>query len=140
VAVPRASRWLEGYPVPKLIREAVAVSLACGVATAPVLWLQLGRIPLYSVPANALAAAVVGPLLALSFAAALADPVSPAVAALIASANGWLAAYLAWCARFAAGLPGAVVSSSAGVGALLLLVSSTVLLATGGADGYRRKP
>jgi ComEC/Rec2-related protein len=140
VAVPRASRWFEGYPVPKLIREAVAVSLACGIATAPVLWLQLGRIPLYSVPANALAAAVVGPLLALSFAAALADPVSPAVAALIASVNGWLAAYLAWCARFVAGLPGAVVSSSAGVGALLLLVSSTMLLATGGAPRYRRRP
>jgi competence protein ComEC len=139
VAVPRAGRWLEGYPIPKLIREALAVSLACGVATAPVLWLQLGRIPLYSVPANALAAPAVGPLLALSFAAALADPVSPSVAALIASANGWLAAYLAWCARFVGGLPGAVVSSSAGVGALLLLVSSTVLLATGGAERYRRR-
>ena len=139
VAVPRANRWLEGYPIPKLVREAVAVSLACGVATAPVLLLQLGRIPLYSVPANALAAPVVAPLLALSFAAALADPVSPAVAALIASANGWLAAYLAWCARFVGGLPGAVVSSSAGVGALLLFASSAVLLATGGRDRYRRR-
>jgi competence protein ComEC len=139
VAVPRASRWLEGYPIPKLAREAVAVSLACGVATAPVLWLQLGRIPLYSVPANALAAPVVAPLLALSFAAALADLISPAIAALIASANGWLAAYLAWCARFVAGLPGAVVSSSAGVGALLLFTSSAVLLATGGGDRYRRR-
>jgi hypothetical protein len=83
---------------------------------------------------------VVGPLLALSFAAALADPVSPAAAGLIASANGWLAAYLAWCARFVGGLPGAVVSSSTGLGALLLLVSSTVLLATGGAARYRRRP
>jgi competence protein ComEC len=139
VAVPRASRWLEGYPIPKLVREAVAVSLACGVATAPVLWLQLGRIPLYSVPANALAAPVVAPLLALSFAAALADLISPAIAAMIASANGWLAAYLAWSARFVAGLPGAVVSSSAGVGALLLFASSAVLLATGGGDRYRRR-
>jgi competence protein ComEC len=134
VAVPHANRWLEGYPMPKLIREAVAVSLACGVATAPVLWLQLGRLPLYSVPANALAAPVVGPLLALSFAAALADPVSPAIASLIASGNGWLAAYLAWCARFVGGLPGAVVSSSAGVGALLVVVCSTVLLATESAE------
>src|SRR5580765_5470977 len=85
VALPGAQRFLEGYPVPKLAGEAVAVSLACGLATAPVLWLQFGRIPLYSVPANALAAPVVGPLLGLSFAAALADPVSPAVAGLIAS-------------------------------------------------------
>jgi competence protein ComEC len=138
VAVPRAQRFLEGYPMPGLVREALAVSLACGVATAPVLWLQFGRIPLYSVPANALAAPVVAPLLALSFAAALADPVSPAVAASIASANGWLAAYLAWCARLVGGLPGAVVSSRAGLGALLLIVSSAALLAAAGRIEYQQ--
>ena len=130
VAVPRAQRFLEGYPIPKALGDAVAISLACGLATAPVLWLQFGRIPLYSVPANALAAPVVAPLLGLSFAAALADPVSPAIASLIASANGWLAAYLAWCARFVAGLPGAVVSSNAGLGGLLLVTSSIALLIT----------
>jgi competence protein ComEC len=138
VAVPRAQRFLEGYPMPRLVREALAVSLACGVATAPVLWFQFGRIPLYSVPANALAAPVVAPLLALSFAAALADPVSPAAAALIAGANGWLAAYLAWCARLVGGLPGAVVSSAAGLGALLLIASSVVLLAAAGRAGHRQ--
>jgi competence protein ComEC len=140
LALPRAQRLLEGYPVPKLAGEAVSVSLACGLATAPVLWLQFGRIPLYSVPANALAAPVVGPLLGLSFAAAIADPISPAAAGLIASANGCLAAYLAWCARFVGGLPGAVVSSSAGVGGLLLIGSSLTILAVGGADRYRRRP
>jgi competence protein ComEC len=140
VTLPRARRLLEGYPVPRLAGEAVAVSLACGLATAPVLWLQFGRIPLYSVPANALAAPVVGPLLGLSFAAAIADAVSPPVAGLIASANGCLAAYLAWCARFVGGLPGAVVSSSAGLGGLLLIGSSLTLVAVGGADRYRRRP
>ncbi|HEY7603318.1 MAG TPA: ComEC/Rec2 family competence protein [Gaiellaceae bacterium] len=140
LALPRAQRLLEGYPVPKLAGEAVSVSLACGLATAPVLWLQFGRIPLYSVPANALAAPVVGPLLGLSFAAAIADAISPAAAGLIASANGCLAAYLAWCARFVGGLPGAVVSSSAGVGGLLLIGSSLTILAVGGADRYRRRP
>jgi competence protein ComEC len=114
------------------------VSLACGLATAPVLWFQFGRIPLYSVPANALAAPVVGPLLGLSFAAALADPVSPAAAATIASVNGWLAAYLAWCARLVAGLPGSVVSSNAGLGALLAACSALLLLAVGGRDRNRR--
>ena len=129
VAVPRAQRFLAGYPVPRPLAEVVAVSFACGVATAPVLLLQFGRLPLYSVPANALAAPVVAPLLALSFAAAIADPVSPAVATLVASANGWLAAYLAWCARLVAGLPGAVISSESGLGGLLLVVSSIALLA-----------
>jgi competence protein ComEC len=140
VALPRAQRLLEGYPVPRLAGEAIAVSLACGLATAPVLWFQFGRIPLYSVPANALAAPVVAPLLGLSFAAAIADPISPVTAALIASVNGWLAAYLAWCARLVGGLPGAVVSSNAGLAALLLLVSSLALLAVGGVDRNRRRP
>jgi len=116
------------------------VSVACGLATAPVLWFQFGRIPLYSVPANALAAPVVAPLLGLSFAAAIADSISPAVAASIASANGWLAAYLAWCARLVGGLPGAVVSSTAGLGALLLVSSMLLLVAAGGRDRNRRKP
>ena len=58
--------------MPEQLAEVLAVSLACGVATAPILCLQFGRIPLYSVPANALAAPVVAPLLGLSFAAALA--------------------------------------------------------------------
>jgi competence protein ComEC len=127
LVVPRTQRFLEGYPVPKKLADVVAISFACGVVTAPILVLQFGRIPLYSVPANALAAAVVAPLLALSFAAALANTVSPAAAAMIASVNGWLAAYLSWCARFVAGLPGAVVSSDAGLGALLLVSSSLVL-------------
>jgi competence protein ComEC len=140
VALPWARRLLEGYPVPRIVGEALAVSLACGLATAPVLWFQFGRIPLYSVPANALAAPVVAPLLGLSFAAAIADPVSPAVAASIAAANGWLAAYLAWCARLVGGLPGAVVSSPAGLGALLLAASGLLLLAVGGRDRNRRKP
>jgi competence protein ComEC len=121
LAVPRAKELFSGYPLPRGLPEVLAVSLACGVATAPILWLQFGRIPVYSVPANALAAPVVAPLLGLSFAAALAAPVSTGFAALVASANGWLAAYLVWCARLVGGLPGATVSSApAAVGLLLL--------------------
>ena len=121
VAVPLAKDWFAGYPLPPGLPEVLAVSLACGVATAPVLWLEFGRIPVYSVPANALAAPVVAPLLGLSFAAAVAAPVSTGCAALIAAANGWLAAYLVWCTHLIAGLPGASVSSTpAAIGLLLL--------------------
>jgi ComEC/Rec2-related protein len=129
VAVPRARELFAGYPLPRGLPEVLAVSLACGVATAPILWLQFGRIPVYSVPANALAAPVVAPLLGLSFAAALAAPVSAGLAALIATVNGWLAAYLAWCARLVAGLPGATVSSApAAIGLLLVCAAGTVAL------------
>ncbi len=140
VVVPRAQRLFEGYPLPRSAAAALAVSFACGVATAPILWLQFGRIPVYSVPANALAAPVVAPLLGLSFATAIAGTISPPAAALLAVGNGWLAAYLAGCARLIGGLPGAVVSSRAGVGALLLLASSSVLLLRSRATGFGGRP
>jgi competence protein ComEC len=128
VAVPRMRRLLEGYPVPRVAADAIAVSLACGVATAPILWFQFGRIPVYSVPANALAAPVVAPLLALAFAAALVAPVWAPAAALVAQANGWLAAYLAGCARLVGGLPGATVSSGRGLAVLVAIVAAALLL------------
>ncbi len=124
LAVPHAKEFFAGYPLPRGLAEVLSVSLACGIATAPVLWLQFGRIPVYSVPANALVAPVVAPLLGLSFAAALAAPVSPAGAALIAYVNGWCAAYLAGCARVVAALPGATVSSGPAATALLFLSAS----------------
>jgi competence protein ComEC len=124
VAVPRAKEIFSGYPLPGGLPEVLAVSLACSVATAPILWLQFGRIPVYSVFANALAAPVVAPLLGLSFAAALTSPVSAGFAAVIATANGWLAAYLTWCARLVSALPGATVSSAPAAFGLLLLCTA----------------
>jgi competence protein ComEC len=112
VVVPRVHRTLEGYPLPSALRDVVAVSAACGFATAPILWLHFGAVPLYSVPANALAAPVVGPLLGLGLAAAALDPFAGGAATLVASVNGWLAAYLAVCARGVASLPFAELESS----------------------------
>src|SRR6185295_15180451 len=109
VVVPRLQQTLAGYPVPHSLAEVVAVSGACGVATAPILLTQFGAVPLYSIPANALAAPVVAPLLGLALVTALIAPVLPSVAAALAWANGWLAAYLAGCARLVGGLPYASV-------------------------------
>jgi competence protein ComEC len=138
VAVPRLRWTLVGYPVPRGLAEVVGVSLACGVATAPILWFQFGQIPVYSVPANALAAPVVGPLLGLGFATAAVAPLSPALAAALAWANGWLAAYLSACARLVAGLPGATVSSWSGVSVLAALVGVIALAPRLGARDRRR--
>jgi competence protein ComEC len=90
------------------------VSTVCGAATAPVLWLQFHAVPLLAVPANALAAPAMPPLLALALLAALLDPVAPGAAALLAGLAGWCAAWLALCARLVGGLPFAQVSSSRG--------------------------
>ena len=111
VVAPALRQRLEGYPVPRPLAAVVAVSTACGALTAPILWLQFHAVPLLSVPANALAAPAVVPLLGLALVCAGLDPLSPPAAATVAWLNGWCAAYLAACARLVGGLPFAQVHS-----------------------------
>jgi competence protein ComEC len=132
VLVPRLLRLFEGYPLPTQLAGVVAVSTACGLATAPILWFQFHAVPLLTVPANALAAPAMPPLLALAFAAALAGLVFPPAGTAIAWLNGWFAAYLAGCARLVGGLPGAQVRSGRALLELLLVT------AVAGAYAWRR--
>jgi competence protein ComEC len=118
------TRALEGYPVPARFRPIIGISVACTLATAPLLWLQFGQVPLLGVVANALVELAVGPLLGLAFVAAAVDPVSPALASLLAYANGWVAAYIVGCARAVAAVPGAQVSGRA---AALAAVAASLL-------------
>jgi len=111
VLAPRIGRTLEGYPVPRKVGAFLAISTACGLATAPILWLQFHAVPLLAVPANALAAPAVGPLLGLALTAAVVHPVAPGAAAALTWLAGWCAAYLAFCARLIGGLPFAQVRS-----------------------------
>ena len=105
VVAPWLGEVLEGYPVPRRLAQLTAISAACGVVTAPILWLQFGAVPLLSVPANAIADPAVVPLLGLGGAAAILSPVAPGAAAAAAWLNGWCAAYLAGCARLVAAVP-----------------------------------
>jgi len=114
VLAPRLAARLEGYPLPRRLREATALSASCGVCTAPISWAHFHQIPLLTVPANVAAAPAVAPMLALALLAAVLPPLGPA----LAQANGVLAAYLAGCARFFGGLPGAQVRSPAAAAAL----------------------
>ena len=129
---PRIRRVLEGYPVPGKLADVVAVSTACGLATAPVSWLQFHAVPLLTVPANALAAPAVVPLLGLGLSAAAVAPVSGGAAATLAALNGWCAAYLAACARLVGGLPFAQIRSGRAAAAL------AVGLLLGAAYAWRR--
>lgn len=128
VVVPRLERRLEGYPVPRWLATVIAVSTACSLATAPILWLQFGSIPVFSVLANALAAPVVGPILGMGLACALLEPVVPSAATALAVLNGWCAAYLAACARLVARLPHTEVSSTGAALALVLGAAACVAL------------
>ena len=125
VLVPRLERRLEGYPLPRRLAEVVAVSAACGAVTAPVLWLHFGAVPVYSVAANALAAPVVAPLLGAALGGAAIESLLPDAASALGWTNGWLAAYLAWCARAVGGLPHAQVTS---LEALALLAGCALLI------------
>jgi competence protein ComEC len=113
VLVPRLERILEGYPVPKWLGTIVAVSGACGAVTAPILLVQFGSVPAYSILSNALAAPVVGVSFSLALLTALLDQVLPPAAVAASWTNGWLAAYVATCARLVGGLPGADLEASA---------------------------
>jgi competence protein ComEC len=90
------------------------------------LWLQFHAIPLLTVPANALAAPAMAPLLSLALVGAAASPVLPELTTVTAWLNGWCAAYLATCARLVGGLPGAQIRSPR---AALLLLAGALLLA-----------
>ena len=126
VAVPWLERELEGYPLPAKLAAVVAVSGACGAVTAPLVWLHFGAVPLWSVPANALAWPAAGPILSLGLVSAALDPVLPDVAELVARVNGLLAAYLAGVARVVAALPWAQVSSAHAL-ALLAAIPAAVV-------------
>jgi competence protein ComEC len=134
VLVPRIQRFLEGYPLGRL-RPVVSVSAACGLATAPILWLQFHSLQLLAVPANALAAPAVVPLLGLALGATAVAPFSAGAAAALAWVNGWCAAYLVTVARVIGGLPLAQIRSTR---ALLVLLAVALLAAAYAWPRWRR--
>lgn len=113
VAVPRVRTWLDGYPIPSPVADALAVAGACGVATAPIVLLHFGEAPLYTVLANVAAFPAAPLVLGFGLLAAVADPVSPSVAAGLAALAGWSAAWLELVARVVADLPRASVDTRA---------------------------
>jgi ComEC/Rec2-related protein len=116
---PRIRRFLEGYPMPDRLRTGVAVSAACGLGTAPISWFQFHQVVTVTVPANAAAAPAVAPMLGLALVSAVVAPVAPPLAGVLGRANGLCAWYLAGCARFFGGLPGAQIRSTSAVAAIV---------------------
>jgi competence protein ComEC len=109
VAVPRLQRLAADYPLPRGLADALAVALACGLATTPIVLYHFGRAPVYTVPANVLAFPAVPAVLGLGLLSAAAGLVSPGAAAALAWLAGWAAAWLGLVARVVASLPGAQV-------------------------------
>ncbi len=127
LVMPRLRRFSEGVPIPRWLVEVVGISTACGVVTAPILWLQFGTIPLWTVPANALAEPAMPVLLGCGLAAAVLDPVIPSAAVALSAIAGAASAWIAFSARLIAALPYSQTSSRA----LVLVVAAAALAAVG---------
>jgi competence protein ComEC len=130
---PRLSASLEYTPLPRQVRLVVAITLACSLLTAPILWLQFGYLPLLGVVANVLVEPAMPLLLGLAFSTAGLAAVSPPAAAVLATLNGGVAAYIALCAHLVAAMPIAQVSTARGLAGVV-----GVLLAA--AYAWRRWP
>lgn len=107
-----------------VLADAIALTMAAQITTAPIL-ASLGQgLSLVAVPANVLAAPAVAPITVLGLLAAVSAPILPP----LGQGLGWLAipfaAWIAWCARTFAGLDGATLAWPGGlVGALAALAA-----------------
>ena len=92
--------------------------------------------PVYSLLANVLVTLAIGPLLGLALVGSLLQPLLPSAALALAFLNGWVAAYIAACARLVGGLPLAQIGSGAAV--CVLLGAPLALLALQRLPRWRR--
>ena len=87
-AVPRCGVGSTATRFRARCADALAVALACGVATAPIVLFHFGEAPVYTVLANVVAFVAAPLVLGLGLLAAVVDPVSPSAAAGLACARG----------------------------------------------------
>jgi competence protein ComEC len=128
LVLPRMSGVPDAYPVPRGFWDVLVVAVACGLVTAPIVWLHFGRVALWTVPANIAAEPAMPPLISLSLAAAAVEPVLPGAAASLAWLAGWCAWWLAFVARVVSSWPSAQISSPAVIVIAALLVGAVVLV------------
>ena len=105
-------RWREGLRrarLPGPVADAIAVTAAATLATAPLMALHFEQVSLASLPANLVAAPAVAPVMWLGMGSIALAQVSPALCAPLNALNGSLLAYLEWIAHVAAQPPAAAL-------------------------------
>ncbi len=118
---PGWSRRLRARGCPRPVADAVAVSAAAGLATAPLIAGLSGSVSLVSLPANLLAAPAVAPATVLGLLATVAAPVATLLGDGLTWLAGWSVRWLVLVARSASALPDAATGWPAGTtGALVL--------------------
>jgi competence protein ComEC len=137
LAAPARDRLrAHGWPGP--IAEAVAVTVAATLATAPLIAARFDRSSLVALPANVLATPAVAPVMWLGMAAAAIGQVAPGLASPLVAASGPPLGYLAGLARFAAKLPGAQLALP--LSAVIVLSALAAVLVVAPSDGERALP
>ena len=104
VVLPRCAGVPDAYPIPRGAWDLFVVAVACGVVTAPIVWLHFGAVALWTVPANIAAEPAMPPLISLALGAAAIEPLLPGAATALAWLAGWCAAWIALVARVVAEL------------------------------------
>jgi competence protein ComEC len=134
LVAPGWSRRLRERSWPAVLADAVAVSAAAGLATAPVVAALSGAISLVSLPANLLAAPAVAPATVLGLLATVVGAAVPPATDGPVWLAGWPVRWLVLVAERAAALPDATSGWPAGTRGAVLL---TVLLLLVGAALWR---
>jgi competence protein ComEC len=137
VVLPRVAQVPDSYPVPRGLWDVLVVALACGLVTAPIVWLHFGAVALWTVPANVVAEPAMPPLIGLSLAAAAVEPVLPGAATALAWLAGCCAWWIAFVARVVSTWPSAQIRSPVALAAGLALAGAGV--AVGRLPRYRRR-
>jgi competence protein ComEC len=137
--VPGLRRRLRARRVPPWLAEAVAVSAAATLGTAPLIALHFSELSLVSLPANLLAAPAVAPIMWLGMLAAAAGQLAPVLALPLNVCNAFLLGYVGWIAHAAAGLPHANVRAGLGGPAALAAVYAAIAFAAGVARMLARR-
>lgn len=146
VAAPARERLRRrGLAAP--VAEALAVTVAATLATAPLIAIHFDRVSLVALPANVLATLAVAPIMWLGLAAAALGQVAPVLAAPLVTVTGPLLGYLVGLARLAAGLPGAQITLPLGALIMLCALAAVLMMAPATEDmprearrGRRRVP
>lgn len=119
LSVARPTRRL-----PPALSEALAVTIAAQIATAPLLVAMGASFGWVAIPANLLAMPAVAPVTILGLLAAMLAPIAPFIAAPIAHLAAWPAAWIATVAQVCSALPWAAFPWPTGTLGVLLLIAA----------------
>ncbi|MDX6701697.1 MAG: competence protein ComEC [Baekduia sp.] len=129
LVAPRARERLRSSGLPAPIAEAVAVTLAATLATAPLIAGRFDRASLVALPANVLAAPAVAPVMWLGMVGAAVGQVAPVAASPLVALAGLPLGYLVGLGRLAAALPGAQVALPLAVVVILTALAAVLITA-----------